>query len=243
MTPRFHCPLPLAAGATIELPEGAAHHALRVLRLKPGDPITLFDGDGGEYAATLERAGARRAVARIDAWHDVERESPLVVTVVQGLAGGERMDFALQKAVELGAAAVQPVATARSVTRLDAARADKRLVHWQQVAIAACEQCGRNRVPTVRPLQDLHAWLRAPTQASLRLLFAPDATQAIGEVERPDGAIELLVGAEGGLTSDETAAALRAQFRAVRMGPRVLRTETAALAALSALNALWGDWR
>ena len=243
MTPRFHCPLPLAAGATIAMPEGAAHHALRVLRLQPGDPVTLFNGEGGEYAATLERAGARAAVARIGAWRDVERESPLAVTVVQGLASGERMDFALQKAVELGAAAMQPVATARSVTRLDAARADKRRAHWRQVAIAACEQCGRNRIPEVLPLRDLDEWLRAPTRASLRLLFAPDAAQAIGEVERPDGAIELLVGAEGGLTTDEAAAALRAQFRAVRMGPRVLRTETAALAALSALNALWGDWR
>ena len=243
MTPRFHCPLPLAAGATIAMPEGAAHHALRVLRLKPGDPITLFNGEGGEFAATLERADARAAVVRIAAWRDVERESPLAVTVVQGLASGERMDFALQKAVELGAVAVQPVATARSVTRLDAARADKRLAHWQQVAIAACEQCGRNRVPEVLPLRELEDWLRAPTRASLRLLFAPEAAQAIGEVERPDGAIELLVGAEGGLTTDEAASALRAQFRAVRMGPRVLRTETAALAALSALNALWGDWR
>ena len=243
MIPRFHCPLPLAADTTIELPEGAAHHALRVLRLKPGDPVTLFNGKGGEYAATLERADTRAAVARIDAWHEIERESPLAVTVVQGLASGERMDFALQKAVELGAVAVQPVATARSVTRLDAARADKRLAHWQQVAIAACEQCGRNRVPEVLPLRELEDWLRAPTRASLRLLFAPEAAQAIGQVERPDGAIELLVGAEGGLTTDEAASALRAQFRAVRMGPRVLRTETAALAALSALNALWGDWR
>ena len=243
MIPRFHCPLPLAAGATIELPDGAAHHALRVLRLKVGDAVALFNGEGGEFAATLERADARNAVARIAAWHDVERESPLAVTVVQGLASGERMDFALQKAVELGAVAVQPVMTTRSVTRLDAARAGKRLEHWRQVAIAACEQCGRNRIPEVLPLCDLDDWLREPTPASLRLLFAPDAAQAIGEVARPDGAIELLVGAEGGLTDTETAAALRAQFLAVRMGPRVLRTETAALAALSALNALWGDWR
>lgn len=243
MIPRFHCPLPLATGAAVELPKGAAHHALRVLRLKAGDDLTLFNGDGGEFAATLERADAHAAVARIAAWRDVERESPLAVTVVQGLAGGERMDFALQKAVELGAAAVQPVTTTRSVTRLDAARADKRLAHWRQVAIAACEQCGRNRVPEVLPLQDLDDWLRAPTQASLRLLFVPDAAQAIGEMARPDGAIELLVGAEGGLTDDEAKAAVRANFRAVRMGPRILRTETAALAALAALNVLWGDWR
>jgi len=243
LIPRFHCPQPLAAGATIELPGGAAHHALRVLRLKPGDPITLFNGEGGEFAATLERADARAAVARIAAWRDIERESPLAVTVAQGLASGERMDFALQKAVELGAAAVQPVTTTRSVTRLDAGRADKRLAHWQQVAIAACEQCGRNRIPEVLPLRDLDDWLREPTRASLRLLFAPDAAQAIGEVAHPDGAIELLVGAEGGLTDAETAAAFRAQFLAVRMGPRVLRTETAALAALAALNVLWGDWR
>ena len=243
MIPRFHCPLPLAAGAAIELPDTAAHHALRVLRLKAGDALTLFNGEGGEFAATLERADARAAVARIAAWRAVERESPLAVTVVQGLASGERMDFALQKAVELGAAAVQPVTTTRSVTRLDASRADKRLAHWRQIAIAACEQCGRNRVPEVLPLRDLDDWLRAPTRAALRLLFAPDAVQTIGEVARPGGAIELLVGAEGGLTDDETTAAMRAQFVAVRMGPRVLRTETAALAALAALNVLWGDWR
>ncbi|MEO8740680.1 MAG: 16S rRNA (uracil(1498)-N(3))-methyltransferase [Casimicrobiaceae bacterium] len=243
MIPRFYCPLPLVVGTAVDLPEGAAHHALRVLRLKAGDQVTLFNGEGGEFAATLERADARAAVARVAAWRDVERESPLAVTVVQGLASGERMDFALQKAVELGVAAVQPVMTTRSVTRLDAARADKRLAHWRQVAIAACEQCGRNRVPEVLPLQDLDDWLRAPTQAVMRLLFAADAAQAIGALARPAGAIELLVGAEGGLTDDETTAATRAQFVAVRIGPRVLRTETAALAALSALNALWGDWR
>ena len=146
MIPRFHCPLPLAVGATIELPGAAAHHALRVLRLKPGDPITLFNGEGGEFAATLERADARAAVASIAEWRDIERESPLAVTVVQGLASGERMDYALQKAVELGVAAVQPVMTTRSVTRLDAARAEKRLAHWRQVAIAACEQCGPARM-------------------------------------------------------------------------------------------------
>jgi len=235
--------MPLAAGARVELPDNAAHHAARVLRLKPGDRLTLFNGEGGEFDAELERADARAMVARVHAWRDVERESPLAVTVVQGLASGERMDYVLQKAVELGVAAMQPVTTTRSVTRLDAARAEKRLAHWRQVAIAACEQCGRNRVPLVLPLRDLRDWLRESGNASLRLMFAPDAVQPIGEVARPVGAIELLVGAEGGLTVEEMAAAARVRFRAVRLGPRVLRTETAALAALSAVNVLWGDWR
>jgi len=235
--------MPLAAGARVELPDNAAHHAARVLRLKPGDRLTLFNGEGGEFDAELERADARAVVARVGAWRDVERESPLMVTVVQGLASSERMDYVLQKAVELGVAAMQPVTTTRSVTRLDAARAEKRLAHWRQVAIAACEQCGRNRVPVVLPLCDLRDWLRESGNASLRLMFAPDAVQAIGEVVRPVGAIELLVGAEGGLTVEEMAAAARVRFCAVRLGPRVLRTETAALAALSAVNVLWGDWR
>jgi 16S rRNA (uracil1498-N3)-methyltransferase len=182
-------------------------------------------------------------VQSVGAWRDIERESPLRVILVQGLASGERMDYAIQKAVELGVAAVQPVTAARSVTRLDAARADKRIKHWQQIAISACEQCGRNRVPDVMPLRDLGEWMAVPSTASLRLLLAPDAQGSLAGLLRPVGNIEFLVGPEGGLAPEETAAALRAGFAAVRLGPRILRTETAALAALSALNTLWGDWR
>jgi 16S rRNA (uracil1498-N3)-methyltransferase len=243
MTARLYCPLPLFAGAPLDLPEAAAHHASRVLRLRNGDELTLFNGEGGEFAARVERIDARLVQVSLGERRDIDRESPLVVTLVQGLASGDRMDYAIQKAVELGVAAVQPVTMARSVARLDAARADRRMLHWRQIAISACEQCGRNRIPDVLPLRDLEDWLSQPTRASLRLLLALDAHGALTALTPPAGGIELLAGPEGGLAPEETAAAARAGFTAVRLGPRILRTETAALAALAALNALWGDWR
>jgi 16S rRNA (uracil1498-N3)-methyltransferase len=162
---------------------------------------------------------------------------------VQGLAAAYRMDYAVQKAVELGAAAIVPVVAARSVARLDGARVARRVEHWRQIAIAACEQSGRNRLPRVCAPQDLAAWLRAPSHAQLRVLLAPDAAGSVGDLIKPAGAVELLVGPEGGFTAEESAAALAAGFRAVRIGPRVLRTETAGVAMLAAMNALWGDWR
>jgi len=243
MTTRLHCALPLATGAMVDLPEAAAHHAARVLRLKVDDALILFNGEGGEFAARIERVTPRMVSASVGEFRDIDRESTLAVTLVQGLATGDRMDYAIQKAVELGVAAVQPVTTARSVARLDASRAEKRILHWRQIAISACEQCGRNRLPDILPLRDLDRWLQAPANASLRLLLAPDGLRALAEVTRPTGKIEFLVGPEGGLAPEETAAALRAGFTAVRLGPRILRTETAALAALAALNTLWGDWR
>jgi 16S rRNA (uracil1498-N3)-methyltransferase len=242
VTPRFYCPLPLAPGAIVDLPDGAAHHAARVLRLQAGAAVTLFNGEGGEFAARLERVDVRGTSARIDAWHDVERESPLGVTLIQGLASADRMDYAIQKAVELGVAAIAPVVTERSVARLDAPRAEKRGLHWQQIAIAACEQCGRNRVPAILPLAGFGDWLAGPSLAALRLLLAGDALQSLADLARPRGAIEILAGPEGGFAPGETAAAWRAGFRPVHLGPRTLRTETAGLAAMAALNALWGDW-
>jgi 16S rRNA (uracil1498-N3)-methyltransferase len=243
MTPRFFCPPPLAAGAEIALPAGAAHHALHVLRLKAGDAVTLFDGAGGEYAGQLAQASPRAIAVRILERRAIERESPLAVTLVQGLAAADRMDYAVQKAVELGAAAIAPVMTARSVARLDAARAARRAEHWRQIAIAACEQSGRNRLPQVHVPRALAAWLRAASTAQLRVLLAPDAAGSLGDLPKPAGAIELLIGPEGGFTAEESAAALAAGFRAVRLGPRILRTETAGAAMLAAMNALWGDWR
>jgi 16S rRNA (uracil1498-N3)-methyltransferase len=243
MTTRLYAALPLAPGAIVELPEAAAHHAARVLRLKVGDQLTLFNGAGGEFAVRIERIVARVVAVRVGHWLDVDRDSPLVVTLVQGLATGDRMDYVIQKAVELGVAAVRPVSAIRSVARLDASRAEKRLLHWRQIAISACEQCGRNRIPEVYPLLDLDDWLAQTSSVSLRLLLAPDAKVTLPGMARPPGGIELLVGPEGGLAPEEVAAALRAGFTAVRLGPRTLRTETAALAALAALSTLWGDWR
>lgn len=243
VTPRFHCTLPLAEGAEIALPDAAAHHATRVLRLAAGDAVTLFGGDDGEFAARILRIEPRGVHVRIGAAHAAERESPLMVTLVQGLAAADRMDYAIQKAVELGVQSIQPVTTARSVARLDPSRATKRALHWRQIAIAACEQCGRNRLPHLPPLLGFEAWLAAPSRASLRLLLAPDGDFALAGLAAPDGPIEILVGPEGGLTPDEAAAAKRRGFRTLRLGPRILRTETAGPAALAALNAQWGDWR
>ena len=243
MQPRLFCPPPLADGAETVLPRSAAHHATRVLRLRRGDALTLFDGEGGEFQASLTNVDARSVTVRLGKREPVERESPLAITLVQGLASAERMDFVVQKAVELGAAAIVPVATARSVSRLDGARARRRLDHWREVAIAACEQCGRNRLPRLDPPGELSQWLAAPSDARLRLLLAPEGASSLSEVARPAGAIEVLIGPEGGLAPEETAAAIGAGFRAVRLGPRILRTETAGPAMLAALNALWGDWR
>lgn len=243
MTPRFHCPLPLAEGAEIALPDAAAHHAVRVLRLAAGDAITLFGGDDGEFAARILRIEPRGVHVRIGSAHAADRESPLAVTLVQGLAAADRMDYAIQKAVELGVHAIQPVATERSVARLDAARAAKRAVHWRQIAIAACEQCGRNHVPRLHPLLGFGAWLAASSEASLRLLLAPDGELTFAKLAPPAGPVEILVGPEGGMTPEETTAALRHGFRALRLGPRILRTDTAGPAAVAALNAQWGDWR
>ena len=243
MTPRLFCPPPLAAGSEATLPRAAAHHATRVLRLKRGDAVTLFDGEGGEFRAALARVDARAVVARLGGREPVERESPLAITLVQGLTTADRMDYAIQKAVELGVAAIAPVATARSVTKLAGVRAQRRLEHWRQVVVASCEQCGRNRLPQLHPPCDLSQWLGEPSNASVRLLLAPDGARSLAGLPRPTGAIELLVGAEGGFAPEEEAAALGAGFQSVRLGPRILRTESAGPAMLAAMNALWGDWR
>ena len=243
MIPRFFVPPLLAAGLDIALPASAAHHATQVLRLEPGDAVTLFDGEGGEYGAEIVSSSARGVDVRVTERRAVERESPLHITLAQALIASERMDYVIQKAVELGAMAIAPIATARCVTRLDGARAQRRTEHWRQIAIASCEQCGRNRVPDVHAPRELAAWLRLPSTAQLRLLLSPSSPQSLRDMAAAAGEIELLVGPEGGLAPEEEASALAAGFRAVRLGPRILRTETAGPAMLAALNALWGDWR
>jgi 16S rRNA (uracil1498-N3)-methyltransferase len=242
MNPRFFVSSPLAAGREIALPSAAAHHAARVLRLKPGDAVTLFDGEGGEYGAEIRSATRRAVDVVVTERRAVERESPLEVTLAQALIATERMDFAIQKAVELGASAISPVATARSVARLEGERARRRAEHWRAIAIAACEQCGRNRVPEVHAPTELGAWLRQPSSAERRLVLVPSAEEALAAVAA-GRKIELLVGPEGGFAPEEALAAVAAGFRAVRLGPRILRAETAGPAMLAALNALWGDWR
>ncbi|MGD9871764.1 MAG: 16S rRNA (uracil(1498)-N(3))-methyltransferase [Thauera sp.] len=240
MISRFHFPGRLPDAGQFELPEALAHHAVRVLRLRDGEAVVLFDGLGGEADATLVLEG-RRVSARLGARRDTERESPLQVVLVQALAAGDKMDWVVQKAVELGVSAIQPVQAERSVLRLAGERADKRVAHWQQVAVAACEQCGRNRIPELRALQPVTHWLAAHRDA-LNYVLAPGGAASFGEEAAPQGTVHLLVGPEGGWSDAEMAAFDAAGCRRVRLGPRVLRTETAGLAAIAALQARWGDF-
>jgi 16S rRNA (uracil1498-N3)-methyltransferase len=236
--PRFWIDAALSPGADIDLPAAAARH-VTVLRLHEGDEITLFNGTGGEHGARLLRIVKDRAVARVAAHRDVERESPLSITLALGISSGDRMDYAVQKATELGVARLVPLDTERSVVRLSAERAERRVAHWRGVAIAACEQCGRNRVPATDPVLELDQFLVAPP-AGMKLLLTPEGEKKLGDLDRT-GEITLLVGAEGGLSPRERERALKAGFLAVRFGPRILRTETAPLAVLAAIQVLWGD--
>lgn len=239
MIPRLYCPPPLAFGAVVELPESASHHARRVLRLGAGDAVTLFDGEGTEFAASLLPGHS----ALVGEARTIDRESPLRVRLAQALAAADKMDWVVQKSVELGVAEIQPLAARRSVVRLNGDRADRRVAHWQQVAVAACEQCGRNRLATVRPLLELPQYLGDSVgQGGCRLLLLPDGGRRLGELPPPQGEVTLLVGPEGGFEDGEVAAASAAGFVAVRLGPRQLRTETAGLACLAAVMALWGDF-
>lgn len=241
--PRFYCPIELSPGMHVELPPQAAHHAARVLRLRNGEAAILFNGNGAEYAARITHINKQDVTVEILSQDIPVRESPLNITLAQAISAGEKMDFTLQKAVELGISAIQPLAAARSVVRLKDERAEKRVQHWQNVVVSACEQCGRNTVPSVAPIADLSAWLaRQKSVKTVGLILSPLAEHALRDLPKPTGAITLLVGPEGGLTSEEIAMARQCHFTEVRLGPRVLRTETAALATLSAMQALWGDF-
>lgn len=242
MIPRFHCSFPLAPGAVVELPPDALHHATRVLRMAEGDHVRLFDGRGGEWTGHLKRAGRQMSVV-LESFDDTEREAPISVTLVQGLPAADKMDLIVQKAVELGIARIRPVVARRSVIRLSGERMDRRVAHWQAVAVAACEQCRRNRVPEVGPLVDLpHLLAEAPAPGELRLMLDPTADRRLADLPKPAGPVTLLVGPEGGFEEGEVVAAKIAGFQAVRLGPRILRTETAGLAVVAAMMALWGDF-
>ncbi|HUO43480.1 MAG TPA: 16S rRNA (uracil(1498)-N(3))-methyltransferase [Burkholderiales bacterium] len=241
--PRLYFPDDIPAHGECTLPRAQAHHVAHVLRLTAGDAVTLFDGHGIEYPATIVRIGKRGIVVRIGGARAVDRESPLHVTLVQAVSGGERMDYTIQKAVELGVAHVQPVISQRSVVRLKSERAEKRVAHWQYVVIAACEQCGRNLVPEVAPVLPLMDWLATlPAGGAGRLLLSPHAERRFAELPRPDGGIILLAGPEGGFDGAEIEMALTRGFVTLSLGPRVLRTETAALVALALLQSKWGDF-
>lgn len=238
--PRFHIESPLAQGARLALPPDAGHHASRVLRLREGDAVILFSGAGGEYGARIVRISRDGVEIEVGAFVPVERESPLAVTLVQGISGGDRMDLTIQKAVELGVAAIQPILAERSVVRLKGDRGDSRREHWRRVAAAACEQCGRNRLPAIA-LACAVAGYRAPQEA-VKLLLAPGARPSLRSLLLGvDTPVVLAAGPEAGFSSGEETLLVAAGFVPVHLGPRVLRTETAGPAALAALNALFGD--
>jgi 16S rRNA (uracil1498-N3)-methyltransferase len=238
--PRFYCPQPLASGATIALPSAVAHHA-RVVRLLPGATLTLFNGDGGQYAAQLASVDKKGATATVGAHSALGCELPYEVTLAQALPEASKMDWIVEKAVELGVAAIVPLAAQRCVVRLSGERAEKRLQHWHGVIVAASEQSGRNTLARLDPLQALADWLGRST-GTTRLLLTPRSQLSLPDWARanPPQALSLLIGPEGGLTDQEEAAALQAGAIGVSLGPRVLRTESAAVVAVAALNVCWG---
>jgi len=238
---RVYVNTPLEAGTRITLEGSAASHITRVLRLRVGADLTLFNGQGGEHAAQIDKAHGGMVTVAVGEPEPSERESPLVLTLAQGLSRGERMDWVVQKATELGVTRLVPLLTERSVVRLDAQQADRKMNHWRAIAIAACEQCGRNRLPQVAAPVALQDFLHAAAPAAARLLLSPAAGQRIADLTGAPRAVTVLIGAEGGLTQQEQEAAAGAGFTTVRLGPRVLRTETAAIAALTVLQQKFGD--
>lgn len=238
--PRFYFPSPLAIGASITLPEHVSHH-IRVVRLATGDAITLFNGEGGEYTATLSVIEKKRVLADVKAFSPRETELPYSVTLAQALPEASKMDWIIEKAVELGAAAIQPIAAQRCVVRLSTERAAKKWEHWHGVIVAASEQCGRNRLAQLAEPADFNGWI-GQQNLHRRILLSPRAEQPLSDWARhhPPQAVSLLIGPEGGFTEQEEDMAMAHGVLALSMGPRVLRTETAGLAALAALNAIWG---
>ena len=240
-SPRIFCDARLGPGAQFALSDDAANHIAKALRLSAGDALVVFDGRGGEYEAVIQRVDRGRVDVKTGAFRDVERESPVEVGLVQGLPEADKMDWILQKAVELGAAWVQPVVCDRSVVRLSGDRAARRQSHWQRVIIAACEQCGRNRVPALGATLAFRDWAAQASDAR-RWMLMPGAGETLVAQPRPDGPVQLLVGPEGGLSERELDIALTVGFKPLSLGPRVLRAETAPLAALATVQSLWGDF-
>jgi len=243
---RVYVETPLAAGKRLVVEGSAANHITRVLRLRSGDALTVFDGNGGEFGARIQEFRKDSVVVAVEEHRPLERESPLPLTLAQGISRGERMDWVIQKATELGTARIVPLFTKRSVVRLDEKQADRKLQHWRAIAIAACEQCGRNRIPELAAPVDFFDVLPAEASGATRLLLSPTGDLRIEDLGQDvrQGAskgITVLIGPEGGLEDVEQEAALAAGFKAVRLGPRVLRTETAAIAALTIIQRYFGD--
>ena len=234
--PRFHCPLPLASGQVLALPPGPARH-VQVLRLQPGDALTLFNGEGGEFEARVTRMGRSEVEVELGAHQAIEREAARAVHLLCGITANERMDWMVEKATELGVASITPLLAERSVLKLKGERADKKRAHWQGVAVAAAEQCGRNRVPLLHAALDLSDWLSRPTAEGVRcMLSLAQGTRSLSAAATGAAPLVVLSGPEGGLSPAEEALALSSGFVPVTLGSRVLRAETAPLAVLAALS-------
>lgn len=241
--PRFYCPPPLPSGAHCELPPEAAHHASRVLRLRVGDAVQIFDGQGNALDATLHAINGKRVSLGNLQTCMATPASGLHIVLAQAMCGSEKMDWVVQKATELGVAEIIPIQTQRSLARLAPSRADKRARHWHNVAVAACEQCGRNDLPLLQAPQDMGDWLRGMRNGGEgKFILLPGGAGGLPARPRPQGEVTLLIGPEGGFTGDETNVAQQAGFVPILLGPRVLRTETAAIAGIAALQTLWGDF-
>ena len=251
---RFYNPENLKIGTTVKLSDNAAAHATRVLRLEISDEIVLFNGDGNDYTCAISSIKKNETLAIVKNCVKITNESPLNITLLQGISSGDRMDYTIQKAVELGVTAIVPIITTRSVVKLSAERAEKRLAHWQSVVHAACEQSGRASVPQVAQPSTLSQWLASTPSPFMgegwgegktrptRILLNPIGAVRLAELPKPAGNIELLIGAEGGLSQAEIDIALSQGFQSVVLGARILRTETAALVAIAAMQTLWGDF-
>lgn len=239
---RLFSPAPLSANTDVTLTGDQARYIGRVLRLKPGDGFTIFDGTGGEYLATVATVGKTQVQISIGTLDKRNAESPLAIHLLQGISRGERMDFVVQKATELGVRRITPVLTEFSVVKLDLKRAKKRAQHWSNIVISACEQCGRNILPVIDAPQPLRNWFGDNlASADPRILLRPDANAPLGSISKPQGVVTLLVGPEGGFSDAEYEQAEIAGFKAAGFGPRILRTETAAIAAIAVLQSLHGD--
>lgn len=238
--PRIHEPGPLATGQELSLSEDGANHVGRVLRMQAGQPLVLFNGEGGQYAADILEAGKKTVRVRIGAFSADEVESHLHFHLGQVVSRGEKMEFTIQKSVELGVNVITPLFSSRCGVKLTGERLEKKIQQWQKIAIAACEQCGRNRIPEIRPAMALAQWLAEDTD-ELKLNLHPRAEHSVNTLPAPNAGVRLLIGPEGGLSDEEIVAARQHGFIDILLGPRVLRTETAALTAITALQCRFGD--
>ncbi|GKS68442.1 16S rRNA (uracil1498-N3)-methyltransferase [Nitrosomonas sp. PY1] len=248
MHARFYHPAEITVGQCIALSHENKHHAMRTLRLKKGDSITLFNGRGGEFSAHIQVIDNSDVKVLVENFLRQERESPVVIELAQAICTNEKMDWIIQKAVELGVNRIQPISTERSIVQLSNERASKRLIHWEKIIISACEQSGRNHLPQIFPLISLSKWLNQKqlihTDRETRLMLSPTSKQYLKNIARPvnHDSITLMVGPEGGFSQTEELSILHSEYTSIRLGSRILRTETAGLAIIAAIQTLWGDF-